>query len=172
VAYVFLCFCFETELTFDHDHSEQNAVATYLGKIGSLYEGKYNRTGRGYPDVSAQGEKIEIIESGAVEAVQGTSASSPIFAAIVALLNDELLSAGKPPLGFLNPWIYAHPEAFNDITRFVRTLLQMLSSLNDYSSGSNPGCNTEGFPALAGWDPVTGVGSPNYPAMKKALGLS
>ncbi|KAF9077839.1 subtilisin-like protein [Rhodocollybia butyracea] len=134
---------------------QQKAVATYLGKIGNLYEGKYNRSGRGYPDVSAQGEKIQIIKSGGVEAVEGTSASSPIFAATIALLNDELLSAGKPPLGFLNPWIYANPEAFNDIT-----------------SGSNPGCNTEGFPALPGWDPVTGVGSPNYPAMKKALGLS
>ncbi|KAF9077784.1 peptidase S8/S53 domain-containing protein [Rhodocollybia butyracea] len=96
---------------------QQNAVATYLDKIDStLYKGRYNRAGRGFPDVSAQGEKIQIIESGAVTTVAGTSASSPIFAAIVALLNDELLSAGKPPLGFLNPWIYAHPEAFNDIT--------------------------------------------------------
>lgn len=46
----------------------------------------------------------------------GTSASSPIFASVVALLNDELLGKGKAPMGFMNPWIYAHPEAFNDIT--------------------------------------------------------
>ncbi|KAF9077859.1 subtilisin-like protein [Rhodocollybia butyracea] len=140
---------------FEQPSWQQNAVATYLNKTGNLYEGLYNRTGRGYPDVSAQGENIQIIMYGEPEPVNGTSASSPIFAAIIALLNDELSSAGKPSLGFLNPWIYAHPEAFNDIT-----------------SGSNPGCGTDGFPALPGWDPVTGVGSPNYPAMRKALGLS
>lgn len=36
---------------------------------------------------------------------------------------------------------YQHPEAFNDIT-----------------VGSNPGCNSTGFPAAKGWDPVTGLG--------------
>jgi subtilase family serine protease len=46
----------------------------------------------------------------------GTSCSSPIFASVVAMLNNELLNAGKPVLGFLNPWLYANPQAFNDIT--------------------------------------------------------
>ncbi len=46
----------------------------------------------------------------------GTSFSSPILAAMFALLNGELIQAGKPALGFLNPWLYAHPEMFNDIT--------------------------------------------------------
>ncbi|KAJ3771213.1 subtilisin-like protein [Lentinula raphanica] len=141
---------------FDQPSWQQKAVATYLDAIGDdLYKGRFNRSGRGYPDVSAQGEKIQIIQSGELNPVGGTSASSPIFASVVALLNDELLSKGKAPLGFMNPWIYAHPEAFFDIT-----------------NGSNPGCGTDGFPALEGWDPVTGVGSPNYQAMRKALGLS
>ncbi|KAJ4496106.1 subtilisin-like protein [Lentinula edodes] len=135
---------------------QQPAVATYLASIGDdLYQGRFNRSGRGFPDVSAQGDKIQIVQGGAVTPVAGTSASSPIFASVVALLNDELLGKGKGPMGFMNPWIYAHPEAFNDIT-----------------NGSNPGCGTTGFPALKGWDPVTGVGSPNYQAMRKALGLS
>ncbi|KIK68209.1 hypothetical protein GYMLUDRAFT_68091 [Collybiopsis luxurians FD-317 M1] len=141
---------------FGQPQWQQKAVSTYLNKIGpQLYKGLYNRTGRGYPDVSAQGEKLQIFLSGEVISIGGTSASSPIFASIVALLNDELLSKGKSPLGFMNPWIYAHPEAFYDI-----------------KSGSNPGCGTKGFPVLEGWDPVTGVGSPNYQAMRKALGLS
>jgi tripeptidyl-peptidase-1 len=38
--------------------------------------------------------------------VGGTSASTPVVAGAIALLNDELLAAGKPPMGFLNPWIY------------------------------------------------------------------
>ncbi|KIK68208.1 hypothetical protein GYMLUDRAFT_237294 [Collybiopsis luxurians FD-317 M1] len=141
---------------FDQPWWQKKAVAGYLDKFGpDRYEGLYNRTGRGYPDVSAQGQNLPVFKSGEVISEQGTSASSPILASIIALLNDELISKGRPPMGFLNPWIYAHPEAFHDIT-----------------SGSNPGCGTDGFPALEGWDPVTGIGSPNYQAMRKALGLS
>ena len=50
--------------------------------------------------------------------VGGTSASSPIVASVIALLNDELAGRGRPPLGFLNPFLYsAGASALNDITR-------------------------------------------------------
>ncbi|KAH8978494.1 hypothetical protein EDB92DRAFT_1909434, partial [Lactarius akahatsu] len=49
----------------------------------------------------------------------------------------------RPALGFLNPWLYGiASQGFNDIT-----------------SGSNPGCDTDGFSAVPGWDPVTGLGT-------------
>ena len=61
--------------------------------------------------------------------IGGTSASSPTIAGFVALLNDARIAAGKPPLGFLNPLIYAlNGEGFTDIT-----------------SGNAPGCGTPGF---------------------------
>jgi hypothetical protein len=42
---------------------------------------------------------------------------SQITAAIIALLNDARLRAGKPVLGFLNPWIYSSGyKGFTDIT--------------------------------------------------------
>ena len=44
------------------------------------------------------------------------------------------IAKGKSSLGYLNQLIYANPSAFNDIT-----------------SGSNPGCDTKGFPATEGW---------------------
>jgi tripeptidyl-peptidase-1 len=48
------------------------------------------------------------------------------------------MGEGKAPLGFLNPWLYGHGRfGFTDIT-----------------SGKNPGCGTEGFTAVQGWDPV------------------
>ncbi|KAH9041618.1 subtilisin-like protein [Lactarius pseudohatsudake] len=50
------------------------------------------------------------------------------------------------PAGFLNPWLYGTPRA----------------GLNGITSGSNPGCNTDGSSAVVGWDPVTGLGSPDF----------
>ena len=47
----------------------------------------------------------------------------------------------------------------------------MLCSLSimvaDNSLGTNPGCGTKGFSAVPGWDPVTGLGTPNFPKMLK-----
>ncbi|KAJ7135552.1 hypothetical protein C8R44DRAFT_609338, partial [Mycena epipterygia] len=47
----------------------------------------------------------------------GTSASSPTFAGIIALINDRLIAERKPTLGFLNPFLYSRASnAFTDIT--------------------------------------------------------
>ena len=75
-----------------------------------------------------------MIVGGAVESVGGTSASSPTFAGIVALLNDFGISRGKPSLGFLNPMLYSV-----GLPGFVDILL-----------GNNPGCGTPGFNATEG----------------------
>ncbi|CAK5279127.1 unnamed protein product, partial [Mycena citricolor] len=133
---------------------QKSAVSSYISSIGTQYSGRYNASGRGFPDVSAIGQAVEIIYNGSGTKVDGTSCSSPIFASVIGLINDRLLAAGKPVLGFLNPWVYANPQMFNDVT-----------------SGTNPGCGTKGFSAKAGWDPVTGMGSPNFPAMLTAAGL-
>ncbi|KAJ7915134.1 family S53 protease-like protein [Mycena leptocephala] len=136
-------------------------VATYLAAIGTTNSGKFNRTGRGFPDVSAQGENFEIAWGEAYKhdaeegTVDGTSCSSPTFAAIVALLNDGRVAAGKSPLGFLNPFLYSAAGR---------------AALNDITTGTNPGCNTNGFSARAGWDPVTGLGTPNFALLKTAVG--
>ncbi|KAJ7117680.1 family S53 protease [Mycena epipterygia] len=133
---------------------QADAVAKYLSILGSTNKGLFNTSGRGYPDVSAQGENVQIVSGGTTQGVDGTSCSSPIFASVIGLLNDQLIAAGKSPLGFLNPWLYSNAAALNDVT-----------------AGSNPGCGTNGFPAEAGWDPVTGLGTPNFAALKAAAGL-
>ncbi|QRW22865.1 tripeptidyl-peptidase I [Rhizoctonia solani] len=125
---------------------QTSAVSTFLGSIGTTYSGLYNTTGRGFPDVAAQGRSFQIIQKGSTTSVAGTSASAPAFAGVIALLNDYRLSQGKSPLGFLNPWLYSSAA----------------SALNDITSGSNPGCGTNGFTARAGWDPVTGLGTPDF----------
>ena len=91
-----------------------------------------------------------IVWAGNVSTVGGTSASSPTFAAVIALVNDALIAKGKSPLGFLNPWIYG--GAYKTLT--------------DVTSGSSIGCNTSGFPAEVGWDAVTGFGTPYLPKLQ------
>ena len=79
--------------------------------------------------MSAQGENVVIFDGGQEGTVDGTSCSTPIFASTVALLNAQLIAAGKSVVGFMNPFIYANPSVFTDVT-----------------TGDNPGCNTNGFP--------------------------
>jgi len=105
----------------------------------------YNRTGAGFPDVASQAYNFPIVVDGSVMDVDGTSCASPVFAGMMALLNDIRLNANKSPLGWLNPLFYQNPTAFQDIT-----------------TGDNPGCGTKGFTAQVGWDPVTGLGTMNY----------
>ena len=92
-----------------------------FGKNGGLY----NRAGRGYPDVAANGDNIAVYNEGEFTLEGGTSASTPIFASIINLINEERLAIGKSPVGFVNPTLYAHPEVLNDITNgCVKCLFQ------------------------------------------------
>lgn len=128
-----------------------SAVTDYLTNYPPPYSSDiYNNSGvsRAYPDVSAVGLKLPTVYLNKAYGVGGTSASTPIVASLVTLLNEARIAAGKGPIGFLNPVFYANPGAFNDIT-----------------SGGNPGCGTDGFNATPGWDPVTGLGTPNYPKL-------
>ncbi len=139
---------------FGRPSYQDAAVQGYLnsGTAGMPSSSLYNASGAGIPDVSAQGENFEVIQNGFAMPVDGTSCSSPAFTAIIGLVNEARLAAGKSSLGYLNPWIYktAGPAgAFNDVTK-----------------GSNPGCRTQGFPAAKGWDPVTGWGTPNFGLLK------
>ncbi|OQV24637.1 putative Tripeptidyl-peptidase SED4 [Hypsibius exemplaris] len=85
-------------------------------------------------------------------------AFSPVFAAIVLLLNNDRLNQRRPVLGFLNPWLYSIGKA----------------GLADIVDGGSTGCGANdtdrGVPtplvpfaswnATASWNPVTGLGTP------------
>ena len=105
---------------------------------------------RGFPDVSANGANYIIAIDGNFSLVYGTSCSSPVTGAIITLINEARIDVGKGPVGFLNPTLYANPGTLNDIT-----------------TGGNQGCGTPGFEATTGWDPVTGLGTPNFPKLLK-----
>jgi len=116
----------------------------------------YNATDRGFPDVAGLGHNYIIRLAGQWEVVDGTSCSSPVWAAITALLNDYRFNAGKAPLGFMSPLLYKLYE-------------KNAAAFHDQTTGNNKCtescCSTYGYVAAAGWDPVTGLGSPNYQAL-------
>lgn len=120
-------------------------------------KGIYNRAGRGYPDVSAVGiNGLTVINGKTTNNGGGTSMSAPIVASIINLINEERIHAGKGPVGFVNPVIYQHPEAFNDVT------VGDQSKGGQFGDGQASECGNKGFSSVEGWDPVSGLGTPNY----------
>jgi kumamolisin len=106
--------------------------------------------GRGVPDVAGDASPesgYNVTFDGEDEVVGGTSAVAPLWAALVALLNQQRGSN----LGFINPILYQNAgNGFNDITQ-----------------GTNGA-----FSAGPGWDPCTGLGSPNGAQLATILASS
>ncbi|KAH9172269.1 subtilisin-like protein [Lactarius sanguifluus] len=123
---------------FERPVYQDVAVSAFLERQGTQYAGLYNPAGRGIPDIAAQALKFPIYFRNARINQEGTSCSVPVVAGVISLLNDYLITNGRPPLGFLNIRLY--DDGF--------------AGLNDITSGSNPGCGTNGFSAVPGWDPV------------------
>ncbi len=102
--------------------------------------------GRGVPDVSGDADPAtgyNVLVDGSQIVVGGTSAVAPLWAGLIALVNQQ---TGKKA-GFVNPALYQNTSAFNDITQ---------GNNGAYSAGP-------------GWDPCTGLGSPIGTAVLQAL---
>ncbi|GAW14051.1 hypothetical protein ANO14919_034430 [Xylariales sp. No.14919] len=139
---------------FDIPQYQKKEVTSYVKDLKGEYDGWYNKKGRAYPDISSQGLYFAYFYNGTEGVISGTSASTPLTSGILSLVNDALLASGKPPLGFLNPWLYSVG----------------FKGLNDITEGSAVGCGVDGFPAVKGWDPVTGLGTPDFPKLVKLAG--
>jgi kumamolisin len=105
------------------------------------------KSGRGVPDVCGNADPqtgYQVLVDGQPQVIGGTSAVAPLWAALIARLNQKLGSA----LGELHPALYQiGTSAFHDIT-----------------SGNNGT-----YKAAPGWDPCTGLGSPRGEALLAAL---
>lgn len=95
------------------------------------------------------------------------SAAAPTFAAIVSLLNSARLSAHRPPLGFLNPWIYS--VGYKGLNDIVNGGSRGCTGRDLYSGLPAPFVPYASWNATPGWDPVTGYGTPDF---QKLLELS
>ena len=132
-------------------------VAAYLKGAPQLPPaGSFPPLGRATPDVSALGEFYHVYSGTISGYVGGTSASAPAFAALISLLNEARLQAKMPAMGFLNPFVYKNADAFHDVVNGTNAL------------GRPPGAGMQtpilkyGYHCTKGWDPVTGVGTPNF----------
>ncbi len=76
----------------------------------------------------------------------GTSFAAPMWAAYIALVNQQRVAAGKSTIGFLDPYIYAENA----------TAATYKADFHDITSGKSGS-----YTAVTGYDLVTGWGSPN-----------
>jgi kumamolisin len=123
------------------------ALPTYQSSAGVPLHPETKFAGRGVPDVAGDADPVTgyaVRVDGQNTVIGGTSAVAPLWAGLIAVLNQKI----GQPVGFLNPILYKiGSSAFHDITS---------GNNNGYSAGHN-------------WDPCTGLGSPNGVALANAL---
>ncbi|MDB5071844.1 MAG: hypothetical protein JWM87_2955, partial [Candidatus Eremiobacteraeota bacterium] len=116
-------------------------------QIDLTADGEDVLTMRGVPDVAGDADPqsgINVRSNGADGVSGGTSAVAPMWAALTALLAQQI---GTKP-GFFAPLLYQSSNALNDIVH-----------------GENSAYGVAGFNAQAGWDACTGLGSPSGTSM-------
>lgn len=137
--------------TFQQPLWQTDDVKNYVAKLNGHLSEYYNPDMRAIPDISVVGTKFMVVSKGQMVSVDGTSASTPVFAAMIALVNDARYRLGKKSLGFLNVYLYSKEvkEILQDVT--------VGESVSCEWDGQKPG----GWPAKTGWDAITGLGVPN-----------
>ena len=115
--------------------------------------------GRGMPDVAADADARTgywMLIGGQMQPNGGTSAASPLWAALIARINQQLATDGSQPVGYFNPLLYS--------------TLGTSGAFFDIISGSNDTHGNLGaYSAQAGWDACTGWGAPDGAALLAAL---
>jgi tripeptidyl-peptidase-1 len=135
---------------------QQAAVSSYEANATLPPSSLYNTSGRVTPDVSALGTCYEVFSGGGpIGTLSGTSAATPTFAGMVSRINDARVAAGKPTVGFINPLLYQAGSVGTDIVA---------------GNNKKAGCKA-GFPAVAGFDAVTGLGTPLWDRLSAVLNV-
>lgn len=135
--------------------SEFFPVPSYQSGINIPGDVCTGKIGRGLPDVSGDGDPASgylVRVDGQEFPIGGTSAVAPLWAGLIALVNQKLQGRA----GFINPLLYADPSGLRDVT-----------------TGDNKvGDQRIGYNARKGWDPCTGLGSPDGEKLLAVLGGS
>jgi hypothetical protein len=114
---------------------------------------------RNSPDISMTADNVYVVSAGTTESVGGTSCAAPLWAGFTALINQQGAQNGLPPVGFLNPAIYAAAQSALYPTLF-----------HDTTNGNNTNYNgSTKFYAKPGYDLCTGWGTPTGQPLIDAL---
>jgi subtilase family serine protease len=139
-----------------------NVPIPFYQQIVNMSRNKGSTQWRNSPDVSMCADGIYVVDDdGGKGNSDGTSASSPLWAGFAALINQQAASEGKPPIGFLNPALYAvaqgpgstYTNCFHDII--------VGNNTNLYSPNL--------YYATNGYDLCTGLGTPVGTSLINAL---
>jgi subtilase family serine protease len=156
---------YQSETAWNDEFGSSGGGISKLFARPAYQNGFNHSSGRGVPDVAYSGDvnnglliawaEGDPANVGDIFLFGGTSAGSPQWAAIIALADQ----AARHRLGFINGDLYSlahgsrYSSVFHDVTTGNNTV-----SLTD--TAGNP-VNVAGFPAVKGWDAVTGLGTPN-----------
>ncbi|GKT53330.1 tripeptidyl peptidase A [Colletotrichum tofieldiae] len=153
---------------------QEGAVNQYLQtgispETKAYYQPFANFSGRGFPDISAHSASppFPIVNANKLVGTGGTSASSPLVAGLVGLLNDARIRVGQPTMGFMNPWLYK--RGFKGLTDVNTGVAKGCGGVDLQSGKPLQGAGVIPFATwngTQGWDPVTGLGLPNFEQMK------
>ena len=106
---------------------------------------------RNIPDIAMVADNVRVIfNNGGAGTFWGTSISAPLWAAFIALVNQQAAADGRPTVGFLNPALYALGKSPSYSTLF-----------HDVTTGNNTNKSSPTlYSAVAGYDLCTGLGTP------------
>ena len=109
-------------------------------------------TMRNVPDVALTGDNVYVVyNNGTSGNFGGTSCAAPLWAGFTALMNQQAASGSQPPVGFLNPALYAIGKSNPNYT----SIFHDVTTGNNFSAGS-----PAKFSATVGYDLCTGWGTP------------
>jgi len=160
----------ETAWNWGYDSSARGYIGTSGGvstrysipswqKGISMTANKGSTSKRNVPDVALTADNVYVRVNGSDTDVGGTSCAAPLWAAFIALVNQQAIASGESPVGFINPAIYA-----------IGTSSAYSTDFHDITTGNNfSNSSPSKFPAVTGYDLCTGWGTPAGAALINAL---
>lgn len=136
---------------FSRPSWQDSAVESYVDALDGHLDGYYNASMRAVPDIAAIGTRFAVIVAGQRNYLEGTSASTPVVAAMIALVNDARVRQGKAVLGWLNELLYS-----DEVNAVLQDVTAGESQSCKFQGNKTPG----GWPAKEGYDAITGLGVP------------
>jgi subtilase family serine protease len=166
----------ESEVVWDWDSGPNVSAANAISSSGgistyyaipswqtniSMTANLGSTTMRNFPDVAANADNCYFYTDNGEPSGGwgGTSFAAPLWAGLTALMNQQAAASGRPPVGFLNPALYALAAG----TNYTNFFHDITSGNNIWKSSPNK------FYAVAGYDLCTGLGTMNGTNLINAL---